>query len=77
MPTMDPVTAQQHAFTDHGIQRCSSPRAEIFNAAQMVNDDGRIDSQGSARAPSTVRLAVILGGLWVGAYSISLGELSN
>lgn len=77
MPTMDPVTAQEHAFPDHGNQRCSIPRAEISTAGQIVEDKGRSDFQESAREPSKIRLAVVLGGLWVGTQSVSLGKLSS
>lgn len=74
---MDLVTAQQQAFPDHGSQRCSIPRAEISTAGQLFEDKGRSDSQESAREPSKIRLAVILGGLWVGTYAVSLGKLGS
>lgn len=74
---MDAVTAHRDDFPDHGSQGRSDTRPKLPTTAPIVDDNERIDSPDPVREPSTVRLAVILGGLWVGSYPVSLGELNN
>ena len=70
MSTMDPIETQQHSLSKHGGQDCSKPGDEISTAVQVVDENGQIGSHELIRELSKVRLAVILGGLWVGIYTV-------
>lgn len=71
---MDPVTAEQHNLPTRRSQASLETRTEGTTAAQIVTDHGQNHSHEPTREPSRIRLAVILGGLWVGHSSVSLGE---
>ena len=63
---MDQELPHRGGLLKQGFQESLNLRDELSSAAEAKDDGRRIVSGRPVKEPSTVRLMVVLGGLWVG-----------